>query len=382
MSVRQTAPRKRRAWRSLCILAGGAALVLLLLHQAERMARTNPRFMLPEWQIRHHNKHRKHEALPDAELGFLVPPHLRKPVQTTEFAYVKETDAKGFPNRDPWPATTDIVFLGDSLIVGEGVGFDGQFSTLVEQMLRGRRVVNLGMPAAGPERQYLIYQRFGAALRPQLVVACIYAASDFSNDFAFSAWRQAGQPTSFNQFRFELASPPDPRPRWHPGRIIARSRLIGMGRDRVERWLQGDRALPDRARFADGAELYFEKSILQFAVEETDANDPRIDNALTSLEKLRVLASQHQGNLLVMLIPSKEELFGVAPTTGAHNAVERLRQRLQQAQLPVLDLYAALRDSGKTQPPYFRSDIHLNQYGNRIVAEQFVSWWRQRHSAQ
>jgi hypothetical protein len=86
--------------------------------------------------------------------------------------------------------------------------------------------------------------------------------------------------------------------------------------------------------------------------------------------------AHHDAVLLVMLIPSKEELFGVNASARALNIVSRTRQRLEEAKFLVLDLYPAIRQGGARHSPYFTRDIHLNEYGNRIVADQFVAWFR------
>ena len=82
-----------------------------------------------------------------------------------------------------------------------------------------------------------------------------------------------------------------------------------------------------------------------------------------------------------MLIPSKEEIFAPGVTLDGTSVVGRVRQRLQEANLPFLDLYAALRQAGAVQSTYFSCDIHLNIHGNRVVAEQFVSWFQSRFAA-
>ena len=166
---------------------GVILLVLLALAAGEKFVPRMPQFLPATWQIRRHAR-----TLPElgrARCGarIVLQPHQQERVDNTEFTYVKETDAYGFPNRQPWPERADIVFLGDSLITGEGVGIDGQFTTLVQRMLPQPRVVNLGMPGAGPERQYRIYRAFGADLRPRWVVTCWYLSSDLSNDMPFHA---------------------------------------------------------------------------------------------------------------------------------------------------------------------------------------------------
>jgi hypothetical protein len=84
--------------------------------------------------------------------------------------------------------------------------------------------------------------------------------------------------------------------------------------------------------------------------------------------------SQHAA-LVVMLIPSKEEIYGPGDAPDGTSTVDRVRQRLHAANIPMVDLYPALRAGGTTQSPYFSRDIHLNAYGHRIVAEQFVTWF-------
>jgi lysophospholipase L1-like esterase len=316
--------------------------------------------------------------VPDAEIGFLGAPGQRQRYVTDEATYIKETDNKGFPNREPWPERVDIVFLGDSLVEGGGVNLDQNFAGLVAQRLPTQGVLNLGLAAAGPERQYRIYQRFGRALRPSIVVAGWYLASDVHNDERFHAWLREGQGTDYNNFRLHVFSRKKPAKNSEgslPIKRLLNSRLYGMGQELLSRWRGKDAALQDSFRFANGEEIVFEKRALEFAAQAIAADDARIDALFTSLEQLRTLVLSQQAELVVMLIPSKEELYGPGGAPDGASAVARVRQRLQETNLPVVDLYPALRARGDVQSPYFSRDIHLNAYGHRIVAEQFVSWF-------
>jgi hypothetical protein len=349
-------------------------LVLLALAAGEKFLRRTPELLPATWQVRRHVKTLQSRFVPDAELGFVLPPHQQERVDNTEYTYVRETDAYGFPNRQPWPERADIVFLGDSLITGQGVGIDGQFTTLVQRMLPQQRVVNLGMPAAGPERQYRIYRAFGADLRPRWVVTCWYLSSDLSNDVAFHAWLHDQAGMDYDRFRLTYKRRMDARPRFHPGRIPERSALYALGRELVQGWRQEASDVRHRWRFADDTEILFDYDELAFGMETVAADDLRVERTFTSLKRLQTAAQQHQAEVLVMLIPSKEELFGIDADAQNANAVARVRHRLQAARIPTLDVYAALR--GAARAPYFRRDIHLNHYGNRLVAEQFVMWWQ------
>jgi hypothetical protein len=302
-------------------------------------------------------------------------PNQQEEIQTPDFTFVRVTDSKGFPNRDPWPTQANIVFLGDSLIVGEGVGLAGSFPELIARMLPNQTLVNLGVPAAGAKRQYPIYQRFGAGLRPRLVVACLYLAADFDNDLHFQSWLREGKNTDYNNYRLKFRETHETRWALDLDRLFERSWLLGMARELVVGWVAGEHRTPDRHHFPDGTEVLLYRPTIEFAAEAVAAHDARIDSMVNDLEKLRELVVHHDAEFLVMLIPSKEELFGVNASTRALNIVSRTRQRLEEAKFPVLDLYPAIQQGRARQSPYFTRDIHLNEYGNRIVAEQFVAWF-------
>jgi hypothetical protein len=355
-------------------------LILLVLGVGEKILRSMPAqswFPVP-WQLRLHERTREHHVVADDDIGFLLRSHQHEDVRNQDYHYVKETDAHGFPNREPWPQRAKIVVLGDSLVTGEGVGIEAQFSTLIDRQLADQRVVNLGVPGAGPERQYRIYRRFGDALKPQWVVTCWYLVSDLDNDTHFHRWVEDAAGMDYDRFRLTYNRRLYPQSRLSPSRLLDRSLLVALGRETVAAWLGASASTGLRRTFPDGTEMLFDQRKLPFVTTPVAAADARIEQAFDSLDRLRQVARRQQASVLVMLIPSKEELFGHAADTLADNAVERVRQRLQAARIPMLDLYAPLRQAGASQAPFFSRDSHLNHLGNRIVAEQFMMWWRER----
>jgi hypothetical protein len=363
--------------KKIAILLVLVTLSYLLAWEAEKAARRTPGMMLPHWRIRYFRNHtKKSRTIPDAQIGFLMAPHLADEIRTPDFTFVRSTDSKGFPNRDPWPKQADIVFLGDSLIVGEGVALQRSFSQLISNMLPDRQIVNLGIPAAGPERQHATFQRFGAALRPALVVSCLYLASDFGNDDGFRAWLRIGQNFPYNDYRLRYRRLEEPA--WSLDRVFERSWLLGMAQELVNRALGGQDYPRDRYRFPNGTEVWFDREVVEFASQPAALNDARVETMVGSVQKLRDLALRQNARLAVVLIPSKEELFAVDDAARKGNIVARTRQRLREANLPILDLYPAIQEGGARHSPYFQLDIHLNEYGNRIVAHQFISWFQTR----
>jgi lysophospholipase L1-like esterase len=288
-------------------------------------------------------------------------------------------------NHEPWPDHASIVVLGDSLVTGVGVGLDGTFTELIAHMLPDD-VVNLGLAGAGLERQYPIYRRFGRPLRPRIVVAGLYLAADFDNDMKFRAWLKEGRGTDYNQFRTaygarvagrpEYASPMTLLLNLELGRLLEKSRLYLRAADFAGR-LTSDSG-GDLYHFADGTTTFLDRVKIEFASAAASPDDPRIDALMRALERLKILAAETRSDLVVMLIPSKEELFGVSPEVASRNIVARTRQRLVEAHVPLIDLYPAIRAAAAQQAPYFEDDIHLNAYGNRVAAEEFIAWLSSR----
>jgi len=368
--------RFKWAWRGSVLLL----LILLLLALGEIILHSMPvqPWFPVSWQLRLHERTRQHQVVADDDVGFLLQPHQKQAVRNSDYHYVKETDAHGFSNREPWPQQAEIVVLGDSLVTGEGVGIEAQFSTLIDRQLADQRVVNLGVPGAGPERQYRIYRRFGDALQPRWVVTCWYLASDLDNDTHFYSWIEDADGMDYDRFRLTYDRRLQPQSRLSPSRLLNRSLLVALGREAAAAWFGESASMRLRRTFPDGTQMLFDQRKLPFVTTPVAAADARIERAFDSLDRLRQAAQRQQASVLVVLIPSKEELFGEVAEMPADTAMARVRQRLQAARIPVLDLYTALRQAGASQPPFFSRDSHLNHLGNRIVAEQFMMWWQDR----
>ena len=359
-------------------IAGLVVVMVLSLLGTEFALRQTPDLLPVQWQIKLHENSRKHHVIPDETIGFLLQPQQHEHLTNADYDYVKETDAHGFPNREPWPETVDIVFLGDSLITGEGVGIERQFTTLVSRMLSNRPVLNLGVPGAGPERQLEIYRRFGSGLHPRLIVTCWYLISDLMNDTHFRAWRRDSLGLDYNRFRYSYSRRNDLRSSYHPMRVLQRSVLFG----KIDEWMRdgfGNSSVnSQRWQFDDGSDVLLDRAKINLATTAATTDDLRIERTMASLAGLQKLAESQHAELLVMLIPSKEELYGLPPENISHSIIAQVRERLTTQPVTVLDLYRALRQAGIRRTMFYRRDSHLNDDGNRLVAETFVSWWREK----
>ncbi len=148
-----------------------------------------------------------------------------------------------------------------------------------------------------------------------------------------------------------------------------------MGKELISRALPSS-DLPETYRSADGAVIDLDRSVLEFAAAPAESDDPRIEAMLDSLGKIKALAAGQGAQVLVVLVPSKEELFGLPSQVAAANIVAGAKERLLQAGYPVVDLYPPLRRAGAAEAVFFPADIHLNQMGNRLAAEALDRWLR------
>src|SRR5262245_9489059 len=85
------------------------------------------------------------------------------------------------------------------------------FTTLLQHRLGARTVMNLGLPGAGTEHEYLAYRRYVGALKPGLVIAIVCVAWDIDNTLHFERWRTEKPDGDFTRYRMTyFPNAPDP----------------------------------------------------------------------------------------------------------------------------------------------------------------------------
>ncbi len=360
-------PRRFAAFLAFAAAAGLACAVAV-----ELTLRTFPGLMSVQWQLRHPTPQPgpPFVVIADKELGYVNP-------------VTPAGDRYGFPNREPWPEDPSIVFLGDSFL-------GGAFPQLIARALPGDPVLNLGMASAGLERQFLIYRRFGSQLHPRLVVAALVLSFDFENDAAFREWLPKRDQIEWVRFRNTFAAEQRGEQPYIDVRTALRTRQFRRLLDKSRLYTRAHDLVgslgspyPDTYSFPDGTKMLLDEFTVRFAAAIATKSDPRIDLLVASMERLRDLVAKQGAELLVMLIPSKEELFGVPPVAAESNVIARTRERLQEANYAVLDLYRTLREGGSMHPPHshFPGDIHLNELGNRLVADAFLDWFKTHYAS-
>jgi len=370
-------PRKRLMFWIIMLLVTMAAGLLAARYFAHWLV-ADPHRSPPLVQIRAQTKlllaQRTDNVIPDADVGFVLPPNLDQRVQTLDFEFQRVTDEYGFVNPVGWPDQVDMVFLGDSLIMAEGVGLQNGFASLIDEALVGKTVLNLGSPGAGLERQYRIFDKFAADLQPRLVIACIYISSDLTNDKHFLEWLEEPLDMSFNQFRLSYSRRNSLSERGTLRWRIRNHVLVDWVLSTIEPEMWGEREIEHRQSMPDGSELLFSRDTVKFSKETFDGSEAEFNHLYESLGRLQESVHKVDTNLVFLLLPSKEEIFAVDDIARHNSASGVLKEELSRRGIAYLDLYPALQEAGRQHTPFFTRDAHMNMHGNEVVADAFIRW--------
>jgi acetyltransferase AlgX (SGNH hydrolase-like protein) len=323
--------------------------------------------------------------VPDHDLGALLAPSRQNRVETPEYRYMLQTDHAGFPNREPWPDSIDIAVLGNSLINGTGVGYERQFTTLLQHELGGRAVLNFSLHGGGSEHYRRIYGRYAAPLRPKLVIAALWLTWEINNSLHFHDWLEENPRPDFTEYRHNYSKSHVSRERRQPSATVPlRDTLRNLAHDsRLLRALhqyskkqRGIRDPVEQVVLENGETLYLsiqDEQRLMSGWDRPGTPDMR-EIFFAPLEKLKAAVEADGGGLLVVLVPSKEELYASTDFPEVLRPVEEARKELAARGITTLDLYPVFSTLGAARPAFYRSDPHLNGFGHQIVADALANW--------
>lgn len=362
------------------LLATAAAEVILASVGAE--IAEDPRSIRKQLEIQENIRHASY--VPDPDFGALLAPSRQFPVHTLDYRYTLRTDHAGFPNQDPWPQRVDVAVLGNSLITGAGVGYEGQFTTLLQDELGGGSVLNFGIPGGGTTHQLRTYRKYAAALQPKFVISMLWLTWEIDNSMKFHDWLDENpRPTDFTEYRHAYgetqpaveraeSAPAGPKRNTLRG-LIQGSRVLR----KLHRWsktLRGIRDPVEQVVLANGDVLYLSVRDEKRLMRGWDRpNMPAIRQVFFEpLEQLQAEVEAKGGKLLVVLMPSKEELYSSAVFPEVLAPVQLARTELAERHIPVLDLYPLLGERGASRAVFFQRDMHPNAYGHQLVADELA----------
>lgn len=346
------------------------ASVVLALGAAEVALRWFPQLMPEEARLRLHWRELQTETVSQAHpyLGFVYPPNYegRLARRGGEFSFNYTTDEHGFRNPSPWPDRAEIVVLGDSMAFGYGVDGHETWTALLADQLPGHPIVNLGLIGAAPQQYLRAYETFGRALQPDLVLFCLFPGNDLYDAGRFDDWLKAGSPGNYDVWRHM----PDGITKagqsiWD---LLGQSYLVMFLRDARRRLATpfGSRTID----FADGGQLQLVPAIYAGNERLAKPDNPNFRLVLEAVQRTRSLAEQDGSDFLVLLMPTKEEVY--LPLLGERppDATAPLVAQFDEEKIPYLDLTPHFQARARRgERLFFKVDGHPNAAGYRLTAE-------------
>jgi len=321
-------------------------------------------------------------------IGYLHKPNNTFIVAGRDFRAVNHTDGYGFRNAWPWPETAEIVTVGDSLTFGYGVEDDQAWPALIARNLFPNRLINLGLNGAGPHQYLRVYETFGTRLRPKVLLVGFLVANDFWDADMFDrwlklgaqgnylVWRDFGRPRSTDLSLNQPIGDLVVSILWRCHLLASNSRLYNFlhhVRKSLTKYLQGygfSELKPFQA--PDGTQLQLDPGGFANQAGIGQPGHRAFDISVEALQRLDSIARANGTRLLVVLQPSKEEVYLplMGETTFDADPGRPLRVKLGELGIPYIDLLPDFRSrAAKGEVLFFEVDGHPNARGYALIAE-------------
>jgi lysophospholipase L1-like esterase len=268
----------------------------------------------------------------------------------THYTYQERVEVNALGLRGPElapkrPGERRILYLGDSLVYGQGLAERETQPAALEHALRARdpatdwRVVNAGHRSYGTAQELALLAELGARIQPDVVLLGWYWNDVDGRDVAstYARLKDKGELYFDTGNRLEGLE----RLRWHAKQLLRRSALIMLAHDLA--------AGPGRP----------------YTDEYLDKVGQRIDRHLARLEELCAALG---ARAVVVLIPDAHRIEGGGVTRVFD---ERTAELARARGLPVVELLAALvaLHARTGRVPVLPFDGHYDAEANRAMAE-------------
>jgi hypothetical protein len=323
------------------------------------------------WQNQHYRAH-----VPDPYIGYLPAPLGTAggdgPANADSSLQAK--DYWGDRNKEPWPDEADIVVVGNSLAYGMPMSREDAWTTLLDHALPDLRVVTLGLIGASPEQYRRVYETFGIGLHPKVLLVCLFPGNDLTDVLVFKRWWESGREKTFAAFT--EPEPKTTRGRWRR-RIEGKSRLLTLVTDLKLSYRDGNVFGGKTLDLSSGERVQLVPRFLRAAALREEPGREEFRLAVEAIRETRRLAEQHGTKCVVVLFPTKEEVYLSAFEKDVPSLTIPFAAELEAAGALFLDLTPVFRERAADGAALFLEvDGHPNERGYALVTETVLAYLR------
>ena len=311
-------------------------------------------------------------------IGHLHKPNAKVLLTRRDFKTVYHTDDYGFRNPSPWPQRAGIVALGDSLTFGYGVADDRAWPQMIGRGWPEVRVVNLGLIGAGPQQYLRVYETFGRKLRPRLLLVGLFPWNDFWDAAIFDRWLKSGSQCNYLAWRdFGRDMGIKCTGSWKSNRTLLAHRsylyrLVMLARAAAQDLLT---MKTETFRFEDGRRMELDVGRFATKVREAQSDRREFHLVLRALQEMDALAKNDGTKVLVLLQPSKEEIYLPLLGESIPDPSAPLREALTRSGIEYLNLTPVFREqAAKGTKLFFEVDGHPNDAGYALIADTVLAY--------
>ena len=286
---------------------------------------------------------------------------------------------------EPSPGVRRLILLGDSFAWGYGLREEQRLSEILENIIPGLEVVNLGLVGTSTDQQCLLLEEEGLGYRPDGVILLIHDTDIWHNSLSANYGR-AKPHFVLGPAGLELRGVPVSLP---PERTSATVEIGEEGETK--------KAGPGLKRFFyENSRLYrlvssrlkrvgFLRRVLQDAGLAQAGPDSEHNVALTGAIVSRMRAASSAAGIndfVVVLIPSKELVcfhaggywIQAAELSRRERESSRLAQVLRRDGVTTVELAPEfIRRAREGETLYFREDNHWNARANELAAARLAA---------
>jgi hypothetical protein len=249
---------------------------------------------------------------------------------------------------------------------GYGVDDEEAWTALLGDELPGTSIINLGLIGAAPQQYFRIYETFGQALRPNLVLFCLFPGNDVRDAERFEKWLLAGSPGNYERWR--RGSRRDPQARRSVRDLLEQSYAATFLRDARKSvgWQLSGKTID----YPDGGQLQLVPAVYAANRELAQPAHPMFRLVIDAVDRTRALAERDGSKFLVLLVPTKEEVYLPLLDQQAPPGTAPFAAYFDKAGVPYLDFTPAFQAVAREgERLFFKVDGHPNAAGYRLMAK-------------